>query len=722
MTRADFRGAVEAPRPISAWVMSVVASASLWITEQLPLWIILVQTAAFTVSFVTRAHPPAFRSSPIWLNVFMAGITTVTIRSALQGNPATISLAYFTALAQALQLLDARPRKSEFVLVALALFQVILASNLTDSVFFPPLLLIFLATVTWTLLVHTILMEATEAGDPGAGRAAIASDLRRMTVVATCASLVLTLALFVLLPRLKTNMVRGGVGTSIALSGFSDRVSLGTVGQIRQDHSVVMRVQGLDEGLPPAAENYWRGLAFDHFDGADWSISKAEREGARRPVNGIGRFGIELVPEDPDRTITAQRIVREPVEAGVLFTPGHAQRIEGPFQHLERDRNDGLYLPARGDERVRYTIWAQATERDAARLAADRATAPLEPGPGGARPTGRYLQLPDIDPRIHARAQAIVAEGTTDFERALAIRDALRTTGRYTDSPPPLGDAVTSPIEAFLLGDLEGHCEYFASAMVVLARSAGLSARLVNGFAGGVPNEVGGFVEVSRADAHAWVEVHFEHAGWVRFDPTPPSMRLRVADALTLWARLAQVGSAIELWWFQRVVDFDSADQIGALRGAWQRWRARSKERADAGPRQDAPRTFSNPFRGLDPVVPFALFAGSLGAIALWRRTRRRAEGAVPEAYRRAQKLLARAGLARAPETSARAFVDGLSERLPSDGLAAFRTITEHYLAERFGGRASRDLSRELSTLEDAVDRMRLGNQADVAQPELGAA
>ena len=71
------------------------------------------------------------------LNVFMLGITTVTIRSALDGNPATISLAYFAALAQGLQLLDARPRKSEFVLVALSLFQVILASNLTDSILFP---------------------------------------------------------------------------------------------------------------------------------------------------------------------------------------------------------------------------------------------------------------------------------------------------------------------------------------------------------------------------------------------------------------------------------------------------------------------------------------------------------------------------------------------------------------------------------------------------------
>ena len=151
MTRLEFRGQVESPRPPAAWLMSLVACATLWLTEQIPLWMIGIQLVTFAYSFATRRNPHAFRSNPIWLNILMVGITTITIRSALSGNPATVSLAWFTALAQGLQLLDARPRKSEFVLVALALFQVVLASNLTDSVFFPPLVVAFLACVTWTL-------------------------------------------------------------------------------------------------------------------------------------------------------------------------------------------------------------------------------------------------------------------------------------------------------------------------------------------------------------------------------------------------------------------------------------------------------------------------------------------------------------------------------------------------------------------------------------------
>jgi hypothetical protein len=696
--------------------MSLVASATLWATEQLPVWIIALQCLAFIVSFASRMNPPGFRSSALWLNIFMAGITAVTIRSALDGNPATISLAYFTALAQGLQLLDARPRKSEFVLVALALFQVILASNLTDSILFPPLVLIFLATVTWTLLVHTLSMEAAQAGDPSGMAAAMAPDLKLMTFAATAACLVLAVVLFVLFPRLQTNLFRGGSGTGLALSGFSDHVALGAVGKIRQDHSLVLRVEGLDGELPSPEKAYWRGLAFDEFDGRNWSISRSERVAARRAVSGIGRFGIDLRSRDPSNMI-AQRIIREPVEAGVLFVPGNIQRIEGSFQQLERDRNGGLYLPGREDDRIRYTVWSSPSQPDPDILRRDLARPPMEPRPGGERPADRYLQLSGLDPRVHALAERVVAGADTDFDRAWSIQESLRQNGRYTDSPPPLGDDMTSPIEAFLLGELEGHCEYFASAMVTLARSLGLPTRLVNGFAGGVSNKLGGFVEVTQADAHAWVEVHFERAGWVRFDPTPPDLRLRANLDLSLWAQLGQLGSAVELWWFQSVVDFDSVDQIGVLRGLWLSW-TRNRE-TGASPRVDPSNSKDGSWAdllGARDSISFFFGVAVLMAVcsALWRRKRSPLESAVPAPYRKALGLLARRGLVRPGSTSARDFARGVGEQLPGAGGAAFDEITDHYLAVRFGERESSDLGTQLSVLKNAVDRMGLRNQPHV--------
>lgn len=695
--------------------MSLVASAALWLTEQLPIWVIGVQCLTFVVSFAARKDPPALFKNAVWLNILMAGITTVTIRSALDGNPATISLAYFTALSQGLQLLDARPRKSEFVLVALALFQVILASNLTDSVYFSVLVLVFLASVTWTLLVHTISMEAAEAGDPAAASTALAPDLRRMTIRATSICLVLAVVIFVFFPRLKTNILRGGAGSSLALSGFSDRVTLGDVGKIRLDHSVVLRVEGIGGDLPTPGRAYWRGLAFDEFDGTTWSISNSERTANRRPISGVGRFGIELRPRNPRDTI-AQRIIREPVQAGVLFVPGDVQRIEGSFQRLEGDRNGGLYLPGRGDERIRYTIWAEASERDAGRLRQDIAIAPLEARPGGKRPTHRYTQLPELDPRVKELTSSIVAGAENDFDRAWQIQESLRRNGRYTDSPPSLEQAGRSPIEAFILGELEGHCEYFASAMVAMARTQGLPSRLVNGFAGGVPNELGRFIEVTQADAHAWVEIHFENAGWVRFDPTPPDRRLRAEQGHSLWTRLGQIGGALELWWFQRVVDFDSVDQIGALRGIWLRWTSNRPKGVSvpSEPKTRSDHHWTDPFAPLDPKIILALLVFALIGFAFWHRARDEAASQLPRPYRDALALLAKRGLSRAETDSARDFSRIVGEKLSPAGGRAFDDLTERYLAVRFGSTEIMDEGEQLAVLQDAVNRMGLRDQAHI--------
>jgi hypothetical protein len=409
-------------------------------------------------------------------------------------------------------------------------------------------------------------------------------------------------------------------------------------------------------------------------------------------------------------------VIREPVQGGVLFAPEGLRRIEGPFQQLELDRNDGLYLAGRGDERIRYKIWSQPMNRDAAALRRDRAAPPVEPSLGGSRPALRYLALGPLDPRIRSLGERMVAGAETDYDRALRIRDGLRRTGHYTDSPPPLGDADTSPVEAFLLGGREGHCEYFASAMVVLARSQGLPTRLVNGFAGGVRNTLGGFIEVTQADAHTWVEIHFEQAGWVRFDPTPPDLRRRDEGDLTLWAQVGQLGSAVELWWFQRVVDFDSADQIGALRGLWlslRKGRIRTGDTA-RGPEATKHWDPSAWLADLDAITLGLAALVLLGGLAAWRWQRDPSDDAVPRAYRDAQRLLAARGFVREPTATARDFAQAVRAGLPAAAGEAFDALTEHYLAERFGGRRDAETARWLARLEDAVDRMRLGNQSNV--------
>jgi transglutaminase-like putative cysteine protease len=692
--RRDFRVSVAAPRPASAWVMVTVASALLWITQQLDLWAMALQAAALIASLALRREPLRWQTSPVALNLGMLGIVAATIVVALRGEPSTIALAHFTALTQGLQLLDARPRRTEFLLVALALFQVVLAANLTDSVFFTPLLLAFVFATVWTLIVHTLRSEANEAGDAHDLPRTITPGLLRTTIIASGLSVLLALVLFLVLPRLRSSVVTGsGASPTLATAGFSDRVAFGELGRIRQDATVVLRVETL-EGEPPAAEEaYFRGLAFDTFDGTSWSITPAER----LPIPGSAESGMSLGRQLDDVDLV-QRIVREPVAAGVLFRVGEVRGLQGTIRRLERDQSGGLYASGQENERVRYTVRTRRAAPDARDLRRDHAAPPPRAGE-------RYLKLPPLSPAVSALAAEIVARADSDAERARAIERYLLVNGRYTDTPPAPGDDPRTPVERFLLGEMAGHCEYFASAMVLLSRSLGIPARLVNGFAGGRQNPIGGFVEVTRSDAHAWVEVHFAEAGWVRYDPTPADLRARPELALSFADRLRDLGSAIELWWFQRVVGFDRADQLKALKSAWLAWHG---TRATARRARESARPAGDRW-GFDGTVPWRegvvvlLCGGALLGVAWQITRRRRTQPEIPASYARALRLLARRGLVRDGSATARAFAARAAGSLHPAAARAFAALTESYLAERFGGHAGHDEVAQLKALREAL-------------------
>jgi len=693
VSRREFRSRVAAPRPASAWLLVLVASATLWITEQLEPWVVAVQAALLLGTLLLRERPLGLQRSPLALNLGMAFVTATTIRVALRGGPSSIALAHFAALAQALQLLDARPRRSEFLLVALALFQVVLASSLTDSVFFPPLLATFVVAAVWTLLVHTLRMEAAEAGDAHAVTRALTPGLLRTTLLASGLSILLALAFFLVLPRLRSSVVAGSrLGLPLAAAGFSDTVALGDLGRIRQDPTRVLRIETLEGLPPPRGESYWRGLAFDHFDGERWSITPPRRS----LVAGSPEMGVSLGSR-PHEVDLVQRIVREPVSAGVVFGAGEVRGLAGTLRRLERDENGGLYAPDQAEDRVRYEVRSLRREWSDAEL---RGRAAIPPRGSGAR----FLQLPPLAPELRALAEQSAGGAGSDAERVRAVERFLLERGRYQDTPPlPPPGAPRSPVEAFLLGELAGHCEYFASGMVVLLRSLSLPARLVNGFAGGRENRIGDFLELSRSDAHAWVEVHYEGVGWVRYDPTPADLRARPLPASSLSERARELASALELWWYQRVVGFDRADQIRAAQRAWLAWKGRRRgaERpADPGSRAwGAARAPS----WLAPLLGAGGLLAAAGLGLLRRRACRR--DALPAGYAQALRLLARRGLLRAPAATARSFASEVEARLGAPVGAPFHALTEAYLAERFGGRAAPAPPRALAELRAALAR-----------------
>ena len=134
-----------------------------------------------------------------------------------------------------------------------------------------------------------------------------------------------------------------------------------------------------------------------------------------------------------------------------------------------------------------------------------------------------YTQLPEEFPeRIRERAIQVVEGAQNNYHMMRLLEEYLSQNYSYTLAPvepPEDWDFVYH----FLFDTREGHCVYFATAFVTMARSLGMPARYVEGFlVNGVPGE-DGFVNVLNSMGHAWPEVYFEGYGWHPFEPTPAS-------------------------------------------------------------------------------------------------------------------------------------------------------------------------------------------------------
>jgi transglutaminase-like putative cysteine protease len=132
-----------------------------------------------------------------------------------------------------------------------------------------------------------------------------------------------------------------------------------------------------------------------------------------------------------------------------------------------------------------------------------------------------FLQLPTgLDPRIAHLAQQITAGAASMYDKGVALESYLRTHYTYTTQIelPPAAEGVSW----FLFdSSYRGYCTYFATAMAILARSIGIPARLVTGYAPGMYDPEQDQQVIRGTDAHSWTQVYFADYGWINFEPTP---------------------------------------------------------------------------------------------------------------------------------------------------------------------------------------------------------
>ena len=289
--------------------------------------------------------------------------------------------------------------------------------------------------------------------------------------------------------------------STLGSTGFGSTVRMD--GPFRPHPGTMLRIAG----TPPALQPYWRGLVYDRYTAQGWQSDatpgSAMAAGAPIPAN---------VPRHPERRITV-RVREEQPAGGLLLAPGRPV--------LASVASTGTYSGA-GSGSEPEGLYAAAGQ-GAAREYRVTAELPLvEPhlDAVGPPPELRYTGLPlGLNPSIGSLARRLTIGSATPLAAARAIQGYLRSDLFSYDTEVGAPPAGQDPLSYFLFGSHRGYCVHFATAMAVLARAAGLPARMASGYVTGHREGLDWVVEGS--DAHAWPEIFFAGNGWVPFEPTP---------------------------------------------------------------------------------------------------------------------------------------------------------------------------------------------------------
>ena len=557
-------------------------------------------------------------------------------------------------------------------LLLLSFFMLVAASALTVSVGFLLILIVFLLLGTWTFVLYHVMWEAEKnAPDQAAAliesRDLVTPSLLGLSVAAAVASLLLTALFFVVIPRVGQAALPLRARLGQMVTGFSDRVELGSFGTIQTDASVVMRVE-LPDGPadPEGLESLrWRGVAFDHFSGREWSVTNVERR--MLPRNPGGQIPLAR-PRGTGYLIT-QEIYLEPIGTEVLFAAPRLLGVTVSSGPVWVDALDGVTSPV-PRARLRYRALSELE------LPARRPT-------GAGRPLSdeeraRYLQLPLLSPRVRALAREVTRQSPEPWPAALRLTHYLQTTLRY--SLELQRTPGVDPLEDFLFVSRSGNCEYFATSLAVLLRTLDIPARVVNGFQRGEWNPYGGYFTVRQWDAHSWVEAWIPGRGWVTLDPSPRAG----FDSARASSTNFQYLDALRMRWHRYVVNWSLGDQL--------RTSLTVREQALAWRRAFLAGGLSFPGGKRGAAIAVGAVLGLAAALFLWRRgvalaplpVRRPATVWV---YERMLRRLARLGLRPGRGETAREFCLRVAADLP-EVRATVEEITRVYEAVRFGGAA----------------------------------
>ena len=307
--------------------------------------------------------------------------------------------------------------------------------------------------------------------------------------------------------RLFSSLRSYGAGTS---DPYADTMVLGgprTVG-----NTLVMDVR-VSQELPYGV--YWQAIAYDTYVDGGWRVIESDVE----PVTHFPDDGPLNLPTVQGREVITQTVTNYLPNSSFLYAaPEVVSTDRQMFVDATYDEQGQTLVTAlrsrfilrQGDQ---YHVASRVSTADATSLRAASTDYPQWV-------SDRYLQLPDtLTPRTLDLAEQLAAGQANPYDKAIAVRDYLRTAIDYNDQIAAAPEGV-EPLDYVLFDLKQGYCTYYASAMAVMLRSQGVPARVVSGYALGEYDPSVQNYRVRAVNAHTWVEVYFPDYGWIHFEPT----------------------------------------------------------------------------------------------------------------------------------------------------------------------------------------------------------
>ncbi len=412
---------------------------------------------------------------------------------------------------------------------------------------------------------------------PGGARSGSVFDagLFAALMLLSLVALVLTVGLFLVTPRVEAGLF-GREDRQRSVTGLSETVRLAGGMSIYEDQRAVMRATFPDEpggAYVPADELYWRVTTLSRFSGTEWS--RAGLQNHYVPgidfVSGPTATSMKFAGKQEDRARrTGTRLVHQvifmddmPSQAmPCLDLVQSVQLPEGSRRmsaHWDADLDFTVQLETQGPRRLSYEVYSEVAR----------------PSDEELRHAGwdyvRELQAADLQllthqdllPETQRLVETVVRGKRSPFEVMQALEAWL--SGRdflYTLELPPL--PASNGIDYFLTKTRRGHCELFASALALAARSRGIPTRVVSGYRGGDFSSVDHSYSVRASMAHLWVEAYFGGLGWVRFDPSPQAS-LDTTDLGRMRAALSRQILRGKMFWYQSVMGFQGGWRLDRL-------------------------------------------------------------------------------------------------------------------------------------------------------------